>query len=171
MTYPYESEGNEVCATFICRGPPHGQLKNCICGSSGKEIWYGKMLCSCLRNPDTSASHATTLAVSLPAACDDLAGLLAWWPGLLGRRLQHVSYDELARTRLLSSFCANASALARDNVKFLPKTWIPLATSEKSRKNVKRNQHFCKKWSPLSQLRNFRGKLSDPAIIENCSEK
>ena len=83
---------------------------------------------------------ATTYCRRRPCRLD-----CSWTAGLLGRRLQHVSYDELARTRLLSSFCANASAVARENVKFLPKTWIPLATSEKSRKNVKRNQHFCKK--------------------------
>ena len=108
-----------------------------------------------------AATTLLPLAVGLPAACDDLAAcLLPCWldywlawragccepgrrpccqggktAGLLGRRLQYVSYDELARTRLLSSFCANASAVARENVKFLPKTWIPLATSEtKSKK-------------------------------------
>ena len=144
------------------------------------------MLCSFLRNPDTSASHtsaSTRLRQHVPTNASTPMRLSpnaspptrphqrvyanASTPTRLRQRVssnaspptrprQRVCSNAsppVPTTRLLQrvnllqhvSFCANASALARDNVKFLPKTWIPLATSEKSRKNVKRNHHFCKK--------------------------
>ena len=54
-------------------------------------------------------------------------------------------------TRRLPSFCANASALARENVKFLSKTWIPLETSsKKSKKRQAKSMLLQKMITPIA---------------------
>ena len=80
---------------------------------------------------------------------------------------RRVCADASAPTRLRRCVCSGASKYGFSLKNF--DSAQDLLT--KLEKNIKRNHHFCEKISPLSQLRNFRGRFTVPAKMENRSEK
>ena len=138
----------------LCRGPPHGQLKNCICGSSGKEICYWKMLCSFLRIPDTSASHASASTrlrqhVPINASTPTRLNHNASPPT---RPHQHVYTNASEPQRVSANTSATNAPAAPTRLlwparmyNFSQKLGFRSRPLQKSRKNVKRNHHLFKK--------------------------